>query len=570
LVFHRDGHRDEHAVSDEETKVMIVTGKAIPRRTILRGLGAAVALPLLDGMVPAFAAVRHSAAGAKRRLGIVYVPHGAVMDQWTPAAEGAGFEFSPILRTVEAFRDQLIVISGLDNGPALALQGEPAGGHGRIGAAFLTGVHAKPTEGADFRAGISIDQIAANHLGQETQLASLELGLESTDLAGACDVGFSCAYVNTLSWRSPTTPLPMENNPRAVFERLFGDSSSTDTATRLARMKRDRSLLDSVTQKVADLKKTLGTGDEAKLDEYLEAVRDIERRIQKAEAQSARELPAIDAPSGSVPSSFEEYAKLMFDLQLLAYQSDITRVITFMVGKELSVRTYPELGVPDPHHPLSHHQNDSAKLEKLSRINVFHLKLFAYYLDKLRSTQDGDSSLLDQTAILYGSGMGDSNLHDPRQLPLLVAGGGAGAIQGGRHLRYPKETPLTNLYLALLQKVGVPVERIGDSTGAIQHLSSVQPPALAAIHRRQCIDFRKAMTAALVSAGRSCCTQCPASLMRVTPRKSRATGRINAVSDSSVPPRMTPSLSPATNNTGCAIVAPASWGVVSQLRWKLR
>jgi hypothetical protein len=452
---------------------MIVTRKAIPRRTILRGLGAAVALPLLDGMVPAFAAVRNTAAAAKRRLGIVYVPHGAIMDKWTPAADGAGFEFTPILRPLEPFRDRLLVISGLDNAPALALQGEPAGGHGRIGAAFLTGVHAKPTEGADFRAGISIDQIAASHLGQETQLSSLELGLESTDLSGACDVGFSCAYVNTLSWRSPTTPLPMENNPRAVFERLFGDSTTTDPAARRDRLGRDKSLLDSVVAKVADLKKSIGAGDEAKLDEYLEAVRDVERRIQRAENQSGRQLPPLDAPSGSVPSSFADYAKLMFDLQLLAYQSDITRVITFMIGKELSVRTYPELGVPDPHHPLSHHQDDPAKLEKLSRINVFHLQLLAYYLDKLKSTVDGDGTLLDQTTILYGSGMGNSNLHDPRQLPLLVAGGGAGTLKGGRHLRYPKETPLTNLYVTLLGKVGVPVERIGNSTGRIEHLSDM-------------------------------------------------------------------------------------------------
>jgi len=452
---------------------MIVTGKAIPRRTILRGLGAAVALPLLDGMVPAFAAILSSAAAPKRRFGIVYVPHGAIMDKWTPAADGSGFEFTPILRPMEPFRDHLLVVTGLDNAPALALQGEPAGGHGRIGAAFLTGVHAKPTEGSDFRVGVSVDQIAAAHLGQETQLASLELGLESTDLSGACDVGFSCAYVNTLSWRSPTTPLPMENNPRAVFERLFGDSTSTDPAARRARAGRDKSLLDSVVAKAADLKKTLGAADEAKLDEYLDAVRDIERRIQRAESHSARELPPLDAPSGSVPSSFEEYAKLMIDLQVLAYQSDITRVITFMIGKELSVRTYPELGVPDPHHPLSHHQDDPAKLEKLTRVNLFHMQLFAYYLDKLKTTTDGDATLLDQVAILYGSGMGNSNLHDPRHLPLLVAGGGAGTLKGGRHLRYPKETPLTNLYVTLLGKVGVPVERIGDSTGTFRDLSAV-------------------------------------------------------------------------------------------------
>lgn len=449
---------------------MIVTGKALPRRTVLRGLGATLALPLLDGMVPAMAAVRTTVAAAKRRLGIVYVPHGAVMNRWTPPDAGTALELSPTLQPLAPFRDRLVAISGLDNAPALALQGEPAGGHGRIGAAFLTGVHAKPTEGADFRAGISIDQIAAGHLGRETQLASLELGLESTDLAGACDVGFSCAYVNTLCWRGPTTPLPMENNPRAVFERLFGDASGLDAAARQTRMRRDRSLLDSVTEKVADLERTVGPGDRRKLSEYLDAVRDVERRIQKAEAQSARELPAFDAPSGSIPARFEDYAKLMFDLQVLAYQTDMTRVISFMVGKELSARTFPELGVPDPHHPLSHHQDDPAKLEKLSRINVFHLQLFAYYLGKLQATQDGDSSLLDQTLLLYGSGMGNSNLHDPRDLPILLAGGGAGTLKGGRHLRYSNGTPLTNLYFTVLSKLGVPVERIGDSTGRVDHL----------------------------------------------------------------------------------------------------
>ena len=451
---------------------MIITKRSIPRRTVLRGFGTMLALPLLDSMIPALSAVGKTAARAKSRLGIVYVPHGAVMDKWTPVNEGA-LELSPILQPLAAFKDRLVVITGLDNRPALALQGEPAGGHGRIGAAFLTGVHAKPTEGADFRAGISIDQIAAARLGNETELASLELGLESTDLAGACDVGFSCAYVNTLSWRSPTTPLPMENNPRTVFERLFGDSASTDSSARRARIQSDRSLLDSVTEKIADLQRGLGSPDRVKLTEYLDAVRDIERRIQKAEGQSARELPALNAPSGSIPSSFEEYAKVMLDLQVLAYQTDLTRVITFMIGKELSNRTYPEIGVPDPHHPLSHHQNDAQKLEKLSRVQTLHAGLLAYYLEKLAATPDGAGSILDNLVLLYGSGMGDSNMHDPRNLPLLIAGGGAGQIRGGRHLRYPKETPLTNLYTAMLEKVGVPVERIGDSTGALDMLSGV-------------------------------------------------------------------------------------------------
>jgi hypothetical protein len=452
---------------------MIITKKVLPRRTVLRGFGVSLALPLLDSMVPAFAAVRKTEARARKRLGIVYIPHGAVMAQWMPETDGAGFAFSPSLAPLEPFRDRVTVISGLDNAPAFALQGEPAGGHGRIGAAYLTGVHAKPTEGADFRAGISIDQIAAGHIGRETELASLELGLESTDLAGACDVGFSCAYVNTLCWRTPTSPLPMENNPRSVFQRLFGDSSSTDAAARRGRLREDQSLLDSVTDKIADLRKVTGPSDHAKLDEYVESVRDIERRIQRAEAHGARELPAFDAPSGAVPASFAEYAKLMFDLQVLAYQSDVTRVITFMLGKELSNRTYPEIGVADPHHPLSHHQNDAAKLAKLARINAFHAQLFAYYLERLRSTPDGESTLLDQVAIIYGSGMGNSNLHEPRQLPMVVAGGGAGTLAGGRHVRLAPATPLTNLHLTVLNKVGVPAERIGDSTGTLTELSEI-------------------------------------------------------------------------------------------------
>jgi Protein of unknown function (DUF1552) len=452
---------------------VIITKKAIPRRTVLRGLGATLALPLLDSMVPALTALRYTAAKPVNRLGLVYVPMGAVMSNWTPATEGGEFECTPILQPLAPFQDRLLVLTGLDNEPAVARLGEPAGGHGRIGGAFLTGVHAKPTEGADFEAGVSIDQIAARQLGQHTQLGSLELGLESAALAGACDVGYSCAYVNTLCWRSPTTPLPMENNPRAVFERLYGDSDSTDARARAARMQKDRSILDSVTETVADLQRDLGSRDRGKLSQYLEAIRDIERRIQTAEAQSGRELPVVERPAGSIPASFEEYARLMFDLQVLAYQSDLTRVITFMIAKELSSRTYPEIGVPDQHHPLSHHQNEPQRLEKLTRINTFHTRLFAQYLERLRATPDGDGTLLDHVTIIYGSGMSNSNLHIPQKLPILLVGGGAGQIKGGRHVRYPDQTPLTNLYMTVLTKVGVPMERIGDSTGELKHLSDV-------------------------------------------------------------------------------------------------
>lgn len=452
---------------------MIATKKSLSRRTFLRGVGATIALPLLDSMVPAFAATRDTVANPISRLSTIYIPHGAAMDEWTPTSDGLDYEMSPTLKTLAPFRDQLQVISGLENAPALILEGEPLGGHANISGAFLTGVHAKPTEGANVEAGISVDQIAAAHFAKDTQLASLELGLEDNDLTGACDVGFSCAYINTLSWRSPTTPLPVENNPRALFERLFGDSDTTDKDARLARIRKEGSILDSVTDKVAKLQRKIGPDDRGKLAEYLEAVRDIERRIQKAEEQSDRELPLLERPSGAIPDTFEKHCKLMMDLQTLAYQTDMTRVITFMISKEISNHTYPEIGVPDPHHPLSHHQEKPEKLAKLAKINRFHLEMFAYFLGKLQSTPDGDGTLLDHVTILYGSGMGNSNLHEPRDLPILVAGGGSGQLKGGRHIRCPEGTPLTNLHLTLLNKLGVPAESIGDSTGQMQQLSGV-------------------------------------------------------------------------------------------------
>ena len=452
---------------------MMITKKALPRRTVLRGLGTALALPLLDGMVPALTALAQTAARPKPRLGVVYVPHGAVMSNWTPAVEGTAFEFTPILQPVAAFRDHLSVLSGLDHAPAAQMPGDPAGGHGRFTGAFLTGVPAKPTEGADFEAGKSIDQIAAEQLGQHTQLASLEVGIGLPDFGGACDAGFSCAYISTLSWSTPTTPLPMESNPRAVFERLFGDGTSTDPAARRERRQRDRSILDAVTAKVARLRSGLGSADRAKLTDYLTAVRDVERRIQRAEAEVDRELPVVERPSASIPASFDEYVKVMFDLQVLAYQSDLTRVITFLMTPELTAQTYPQIGVPDPHHALSHHENNPESLAKLTKIGGYHTGLFSYYLEKLRATPDGDGSLLDQVMILYGSGMSNSNLHNIQKLPILLAGGGAGRLRGGRHILYADETPLTNLYLTLLNKLDVPVESIGDSTGELQHLTDI-------------------------------------------------------------------------------------------------
>ena len=452
---------------------MNVTKKSLSRRTFLQGVGAVIGLPLLDSMVPAFTPSRFTAAKPVSRMGAIYVPHGAVLDKWIPKTVGPDYEMSPTLKTLAKFREDLLVITNLDNTPALVRAGEPLGGHANITGAWLSGVHAKPTEAADILAGVTVDQLAARHFEKDTQLASLELGIEPNDLSGSCDVGFSCAYINTVSWRSPTTPLPVENNPRALFERLFGDNDTTDAKARLARIRKNRSILDSVNDEVYRLQGKIGPSDRSKLTEYLEAVRDIERRIQKAEEQSDRELPLLDRPSGSIPDSYAEHCKLMMDLQVLAYQTDMTRVITFMMSKEISNRTYPEVGVRDPHHPLSHHSYKPESLVKLAKINVFHLELVAYYLERLKSTPDGDGSLLDHMMLLYGSGMGDSHLHAPRDLPIILAGGACGELKGGRHIRCAEETPLANLYLTMLTKLGVPAESIGDSTGELHELSEV-------------------------------------------------------------------------------------------------
>ena len=432
---------------------MIITKKAIPRRAMLRGFGAALALPMLDAMIPAMA---NTAPKPIKRLGIVYVPNGMRMDHWTPSTVGDGFEFPSILKPMEPFREQLQIISGLHG-----VDGE--GPHARASTRFLTGVASTRDNGSNLRAGISMDQIAGRFLGNETQLSTLELAIDGRDFAGSCDEGFSCAYTNTITWANETTPLPMENNPRAIFERLFGDTGSTDPKVRRARLSKDASLLDSVTQRAQDLSRQLGASDQTKLGQYLEAVRDVERRIQMAEAQSDRELPVVDQPAG-IPDTFAEHARLMFDMMALAWETDMTRVATFMMGREITGRTYAEICVPDAHHPISHHQRDPVKLEKLLKINQYHMTFFAEFLDRLRTSEDANGSLLDSSMIVYGAGMADSNSHYSRELPIMLAGNVA---HGGYHLQYPEATPLSNMHLGLLDKLGTPIESLGDSTGRL-------------------------------------------------------------------------------------------------------
>ncbi len=438
----------------------VITKRAISRRMLLRGLGATVALPFLDSMVPAL-----TAASPTVRFGAVYVPNGMVMQNWTPGTVGTGFELTPILEPLAPFQDQMLVVSGLNCTPPPGTRG---GTHSRAATRFLTDVH----PGAWNPEAVSMDQIAARDLGRHTPLASLELGLEGANFAGSCDSGgFSCAFSYTISWRDSSTPLPMEHNPRAVFERLFGDNNTTDPAARAARRREQRSILDSISADVARLQGALGAGDQRKLGAYLDAVRDVERRIEVAEAQGDREVPLVERPMG-VPADFADHASLMYDLQVLAHQTDRTRVTTFMSGHELSGRTYPEIGVPDAHHPLSHHRGVPDALTKLTKINRYHVGLFAAFVEKLRATQDGDGSLLDHMVLMYGAGMSDSNAHSPYNLPIVLLGGGAGTLRGGRHVAFDERdrTPLANLHVTLLDKLGAPVERIGDSTGPLPTL----------------------------------------------------------------------------------------------------
>jgi hypothetical protein len=437
---------------------MIITKKAVPRRTFLRGVGVSLALPLLDAMVPSLTAMAQTPAKPVRRFGVFYVPNGMAMSSWTPATVGASYELSPILQPLAAFRDRFVVVTGLDGQRNAPGQASHAGASTR----FLTGVPGRE-DAEGMEAAPSVDQLAARVLGEQTPLTSLELALEARDISGTCD-GASCAFLNTLSWSGARTALPTEHDPRAIFERMFGEAGSTDAAVRRTSLRRQHSILDSVSDAVADLARDLGPGDRLKIDEYLTAIRDIERRIEKAEARSASTLPVVTQPAG-IPQDFEESLELVCDLQVLAYQADITRVITFMLAREFSSRAYPQTGVAEAHHPLSHHQNDPEKIALLARINTYHASLFASYLTKLQSTPDGDGSLLDHLLLLYGSGISDSNRHDPDNLPLLLVGG-RDQLKGGRHLRYTGQ-PAANLLVTILEKLDVPVEKMANSRGAL-------------------------------------------------------------------------------------------------------
>ena len=444
-----------------------VTKKHLSRRTLLQGMGVAISLPLLDSMVPALTAQTKTAANVTPRLGCIYIPHGAVMDKWTPVGTGSNFEFSPVLSALERHRENLIVLSNLCHHMAEAL-GDGGADHSRATATWLNGTHAKKTEGEDVRAGTTIDQMAALKIGQSTRFPSLELATEDmTGLIGACDVGYSCAYMNTISWSDPTTPLPMEINPRVVFERLFGEGGTVPE--RLARMDEDKSILDQITSAVPRLQKGLGAKDRTRMNEYLENIREIERRLEIAEKTAGSQVAMPNAPVG-VPDSYEEHVGLMYDMMALAFQSDATRVFSFMMARELSQRSYPQVGVPDPHHATSHHQDNPEKLEKLTKINTYHVSLIAYFMDKLKAIPDGDGTLLDHSLVLFGSSMSNSNMHNHAPLPVFVAGGACGRLKGGRHIKYPEDTPMANLLATTLVKAGLHEDHIGDSTGLLSEV----------------------------------------------------------------------------------------------------
>jgi hypothetical protein len=442
---------------------MIISKKALPRRTFLRGVGATVALPLLDAMIPSMTALAQTPANPVRRLGFVYIPMGSTISAWTPPGEaGVLTELSSTLSPLTPVMKHVTVVSNME------LKNAYPGTHATSNAAFLSAAKAKWTESSDYFLGTTVDQIAAKQMGQDTQLPSLELAMDLMEVVGQCDNGYACVYQNNLSWSSPTTPLPAEAHPRVVFERLFGEGGTSPE--RRAALTRRASLLDWVRDDIARLQRQLGADDRTKVSQYLDSVREVERRIQKAEAQTLDSpLPDLDRPVG-VPAAYADHAKLMFDLQVLALQGDVTRVITFQLARETSNRTYSEIGVPDAHHPTSHHGGDPEKLAKIAKINQFHVSLFGYFLEKLASVADGDGTLLDHSLYLYGSGMGNPNIHDHVNLPIIVAGGGGGKVRGGRHIKYAEPAPLANLHLTLLDRVGVRLDSFADSTGKIDTL----------------------------------------------------------------------------------------------------
>jgi hypothetical protein len=438
---------------------MFLPRRHLSRRTVLRAAGASLALPFLDAMAPVFSRRALAAARPAHRFQTFYVPNGMAMPFWTPKGEGASFELSPVLEPLAPFRDQMLVLSGIRASWNYI--------HAGASGSFLTGTPRGGRNEIEIFADVSMDQLLARHFAGETQVASLELSMDAPANAGACTGNLSCVYTHTLSWRSATQPLPMEWNPRAVFERLFGDSGSTDPKAREARLRQHKSILDSVQDKLAGLQRELGPADRTKVDEFTDAIRDVERRIARAEEQSGLELPAIEQPQGA-PPVFEDHLALMLDLQLLAFQSDLTRVISFMIGKEQSARPYPQIGVPEAHHPLSHHNDIPELIAQMSKINRYHTQLFSKYLERLRATPDGDGSLLDHTTILYGSGISNSTRHSGDNLPLLLVGGGSGRIKGGRHLMYTDKPMMANLLVTLMDKMDVPVDHVGGSTGRLQ------------------------------------------------------------------------------------------------------
>jgi hypothetical protein len=447
-----------------------ITKKHLSRRTFLRGAGAAISLPLLESMLPAGAALAQTAAANRNlNLGLLFIPHGAVMNNWTPAKEGP-LELSRTLAPLAQHKDQVVVISNLEHAQAGPQgPGDNGGDHTRCPAVFLNGVHPKRTDGADIRAGVTIDQMAAAKIGQDTLLPSLELATEDySGLVGSCDVGFSCTYMNTISWRTPTTPMPMEINPRMVFDRMFGDGANAEE--RMLRIQRQKSILDAVTGQVRRLEGNLGSNDRNRIAEYLDTVREIERRIQLSEKQNSNSSLAVPTSPSGIPDEHEAHMKLMFDLMALAFQANITRVSTLMMAREVSYRTYPMIGISEGFHPASHHQNNAQRLEALTKINTYNVGLVAYFLDKLKATPDGDGNLLDHSLILYGSAMSNSNVHDHGPLPVFLAGGVNGRMKGGRHLKYAEHTPMSNLLMTILEKAGIPQESVGDSTGFLSEV----------------------------------------------------------------------------------------------------